>query len=62
MGHTMGSATEAAAVALQNWQQRAKMNKCNFVNVNKTVHTRMSIIQMEPNIINVGMKMNLNRY
>ena len=53
-GHTMVSATEASSVTLQNWQRGAKMNDSNFANFNRIVHTRNSIIQKGPNIINEG--------
>ena len=35
---------------------------CNFATFNRVVDTKTSIIQMEPNVINVGQKMNLYIY
>ena len=54
MGHTAVSSTEASSVTLKSWQHGAKGNYCNFASFNRVFDTKTSIIQMGPNILNVG--------
>ena len=51
MGHTMVFATETSSDLATKY--------CNFANFKTIFHTRISIIQMEPNVIKVGSKMDL---
>ena len=51
MGHT---AVAATSVTLQNWQHGAKENLSNFTMFNRKGDMKTSIIQMGPNILNVG--------
>ena len=37
------------------------MNYCNFASFNTEVHTKTCIIQMGPNVLYVGYKMNVNQ-
>ena len=62
MSHTSVSATEASPVILKIWQHGAIENYCIFANFKRVVNTKTIIIQMGPNILNVGLKMNVNRY
>ena len=57
MGHIAVSSIEASSVILQNWQHVAKDSFCNFAifaTFNSVVDTITSIIQMGPNMLNVG--------
>ena len=54
MGYTAVSAsTQAFLVTLFNWQHSVKENYCNLATFNREVDAKTSIIQMEPNILNV---------
>ena len=61
IGHTALSASLASLVTLQIWQHGAKENYYNFASFHRAVDTKTSIIQMRPNILNFGLRMNLNR-
>ena len=54
MGHTAFSATQALLVTLYIWQHGAKENYSKFETFNMVVNTKTWIIQMRPNILNVG--------
>ena len=54
MGHHTVQATQASSVDLQIWQYGAKDNIYNFASFNRVVDTKTSVIQIGPNISNVG--------
>ena len=61
MGHTAVSTIKVSSVTLEIWQHRAKTNYGNFASFNMVVDTKTKIIEMGPNTLNIGKKMNLNR-
>ena len=54
MGHTAVSAIQASSVTLLIWQHGAKERYSNFSTFSWLVDTKISIIKMGPNILNVG--------
>ena len=54
MGHTAVSATQASSVTLYIWQHEAQENYSKLETFNVVSNTKTFIIEMEPNILNIG--------
>ena len=54
MSHTAVSSTQASLVAVLIWQHGAKVNYYNLAIFNRIATTKTRIIQIEPDILNIG--------